>query len=110
MLYGLGVMLLELAFEAPIRALPTPFTLRHWRHAGSAVPELVEYQKVKSLSLGTPSTLGPQFSKIIRKCIDCDFARGTNLNDPALQEGVYREVVCELKSLEDSFRALQITS
>lgn len=110
MLYGLGVMLLELAFEAPIRALPTPFALRHWRHAGSAVPELVEYQKVKSLSLGTPSTLGPQFSKIIRKCIDCDFARGTDLNDPVLQEGVYREVVCELKSLEDSFRALQITS
>lgn len=110
MLYGLGVILLELAFEAPIQALLVPFALRRQHTTTPRFPELTEYHKVKSLSLGTPSTLGPQFSKIIRKCLDCDFARGTDLKDPALQEEVYREVVCELKSLEDSFRELQIAT
>lgn len=110
MLYGLGVMLLELAFEAPIQALPTPLALRRGRTAALHSQQIEEYEKAKNLCLGAPSTLGPQFSKIIRKCLDCDFARGTDLNDPALQEGVYREVVCELKSLEDSFRALQIAT
>jgi hypothetical protein len=88
----------ERCFEAPIQALPVPFALRRQHTTTPHFPELAEYHEVKSLSLGTPSTLGPQFLKIIRKCLDCDFARGTVLKDPALQEGVYREAVCELKS------------
>lgn len=51
-------------------------------------------------------TLGHRFSKVARKCLQCNFGRGDDLNDPLLQEGAFKEVVFELEDLERGFQKL----
>ena len=54
--------------------------------------------------------MGAIYGDVVRKCLRCGFGRGEDLNQPALQEGVYQAVICPLRRLEDKFRELQIGS
>ncbi|KAL9091289.1 MAG: hypothetical protein Q9165_004923 [Trypethelium subeluteriae] len=47
------------------------------------------------------SPLGPEFQKIARKCLRCDFNSGTDLRSAKLQHAVFSDVVCELKGMMD---------
>lgn len=92
-------MLIELAFEAPLRDLQLPVDIE-----GSQEDWHTEFFTAKRVSRITASPLGGRYAKIVRKCLQCDFGRGDDLDDPGLQEGVYREVVCELGQLEEKLR------
>jgi hypothetical protein len=103
-LFGLGVILIELARQAPLssfrerRELPnTPDT------------QISDYVIADRVSKSLGSSLGVSYAKVVRKCIGCDFGEGTtDLNDPGLQAVFYRDVVCELERLERAFATLQL--
>ena len=101
-LFGLGIMLLELAFEAPLRSLRKAADVDIYEGRNT------DYYTADRVRLGTGRLLGPRYAELVRKCIQCDFGRGSDLNDAALQEGFYREVVCELEGLEEQFRKLNL--
>jgi hypothetical protein len=43
--------------------------------------------------------LGPEYQKILQKCLKCTFEFGTKLNSNGLQTAVYHVVVCEFPSM-----------
>jgi hypothetical protein len=103
LIFGLGVMLLELAFEAPLRSMQQDSDLQ-----GGQEDRHTEFFTAKRLNRTASTPMGPRYSEIVRKCLQCDFGRGDDLSKPELQEGFYREVVCELGKLEDKFKELQL--
>ncbi|KAI9810423.1 MAG: hypothetical protein M1832_001350 [Thelocarpon impressellum] len=103
LLYRLGLVLLELAYEAPINSLKLPRDLPDGpedRHS--------EFFTAKRLSGSIGKEMGSTFGEIVRKCLQCDFGKGDDLAKPALQEAFHQDVVCELGRLEEGFRKLQL--
>ncbi|KAF7514088.1 hypothetical protein GJ744_004413 [Endocarpon pusillum] len=104
-LFGLGVMLLELAYQKPLRSMQQPCDV-----ANSHDERHTLFFTAKRLSRLVSAKSGSRYGEIVRKCLTCDFGRGDDLSQPALQEGVYREVVCELTELEELLRAMNLGS
>jgi hypothetical protein len=102
-LFGLGVMLLELAFQKPLRSMQ-----RECDVANSQDERHTLFFTAKRISRLVSAKLGSRYAEIVRKCLACDFGRGDDLSQPALQEGVYREVVCELTELEEHLRVMNL--
>jgi hypothetical protein len=100
-LFGLGVMLLELAFEMPLRTMQLQCDLRD----GLQSP-FVEYLTATRISSTTSTKLGSRYSEVVRKCLYCDFGEGHDLDKRDLQKNFHRDVVCELDYLEANFRDL----
>ena len=105
LLFGLAVVLLELAYEAPLSRLRRPSDLEEGQ-----VDRHTEFFVAKRLSESASSQMGLRYHEIVRKCLYCDFGRGHDLTKPALQEGFYQEVICELDTLEQKFRGLLLDS
>ena len=103
LLFGLGVMLLEIAHSAPLKSLQTPSDLVNDIGNG-----FNEFFTAKRLSNSAGRELGSSYGKIVKKLLHCDFGCGHDLNEPELQAGYYRDVVCELDRLEQGFRNLQL--
>jgi hypothetical protein len=101
-LFGLGVMFLELAYEAPLRSLEkkVDVDLREERNT--------DYYIADRVHLAASTLLGGRYAEVARKCVHCDFGCGSDLNDVRLQEVFYREVVEELEELEVKLRAVYI--
>jgi hypothetical protein len=102
-LFGLGVMLLELAFQKPLRSMQQPCDV-----ASSQDERHTLFFTAKRMSRLVSAKSGSRYGEIVRKCLACDFGRGDDLSKPALQEGVYREVICELTELEELLRAMDL--
>lgn len=102
LLFDLGVMLLELAFQVPLRQLQKPIDLDNGQE-----DIYTEFFTAKRLCRSSMQ-LGLRYKEVARKCIHCDFGRGDDLNSPELQEAFYREIICELDKLEGEFRRLQL--
>jgi hypothetical protein len=103
LLFGLGVMLLELAYEAPLESLQSVADV-------DANDQNTEYYTADRVRLSVSKLLGTRYAEVARKCIQCDFGRGSDLNDVALQESFYWEVVCELEELERKLKELNLGS
>ncbi|KAI9758249.1 MAG: hypothetical protein M4579_003108 [Chaenotheca gracillima] len=103
LLYGLGVVLLELALESSLSTLKQPIDMFDDGNNG-----MVEFLAARRLSNTVGRGLGKRYGDIVRKCLECDFGCGDNLNDPTLQDAFHREVICPLERLERGFRDLQI--
>lgn len=104
-LFSLGVIMLEIAFESPIRSMRKAVDVDQC--LDDRYTDFFTARRLNDTSL-VSTQMGLRFSEVVRKCIHCDFGRGHDLNKPELQEGVYREVVCELSALEAKFRELQL--
>lgn len=102
-LFGLGVMLLELAYQKPLRSMQQACDV-----ANSQDERHTLFFTAKRMSRLVSAKSGSRYGEIVRKCLACDFGRGDDLSQPALQEGVYREVVCELTELEELLRAMNL--
>jgi hypothetical protein len=98
-LFALGVILIELAYEAPLHSLQKPTDV------ASHDDQNTDYYIADRVRLTVSSMLGPTYADLIRKCIHCDFGSGDDLEDPALQESFYVEVVQGLEELEARFHA-----
>jgi hypothetical protein len=103
-LFGLGVTLIELAYQAPLRSLREDRDLTNGQEN-----KHTEFFIADRLSKSMGTSLGVNYAKVVRKCLGCDFGEGTtDLNDPGLQAVFYKDVVCELERLERAFVMLQL--
>ena len=101
LLFGLGVMLLEIAHSATLKSLQKPSDLISDIENG-----FNEFFTAKRLSNSVGRELGPSYCKIVKKLLRCDFGCGDDLNEPELQASYYSDVVCELDRLEQESRKL----
>jgi len=65
-LFGLGVMLLEIAYEAPIQSLRKPADV-------GANGQNTEYYTAGRVRLSASKLLRPRYAELARKCVQCDF-------------------------------------
>jgi hypothetical protein len=101
-LFGLGVIFLELAYEAPLRSLKKPVDTDDQEDRNT------EYYIADRVCLAASTLLGGRYAEVARKCVQCDFGRGSDLNALGLQLALHQEVVEELEGLEDKLRAVDI--
>ncbi|MCJ1436199.1 hypothetical protein MMC27_005577 [Xylographa pallens] len=99
-LFGLATILLELDFEKP---------LSHMRLPADVVensPQDTEFKTAKRLARSTFPGLGPDFRKIIRKCLHCNFGIDeTDLTkSEELKSKIHEEIICGLEDLEQALR------
>ncbi|PVI03074.1 hypothetical protein DM02DRAFT_717011 [Periconia macrospinosa] len=84
-LFCLGVALLEIAHWKPIE---------HHNLTRDANP-IITARRLAA----RPSLLGPRYQDIARKCLQCNFGFGTDLEKKELQEAVHRDVICQLEQM-----------
>lgn len=85
-IFFLGVALLEIA---------------HWKPLESKMISRDQKDQVytaRRLALGR-APLGPEYQKIVSKCLQCNFGMGTELSSKSLQTAVYNDVVCGLEGM-----------
>lgn len=87
-MFSLGVALLELAHWKPVES----FRDQHDPNAIITARRLVKRR----------APLGSKYQDIARKCLECNFGFGTDLNKKELQAAVYDGVVCQLEKLIDT--------
>jgi hypothetical protein len=102
-LFGLGVMLLELAYQAPLRTLQQPIDLRKGKTQGFA-----DYFTAHRLVDHSYCMVSTSFKVIIKKCLHCDFGHDSDFTNRALQEAFYHDVIGGLENLEKIFQELQL--
>lgn len=102
-LFGLGVMLLELAYQAPLRTLQKPIDLEKGETQGFA-----DYFTAHRLVDRSYRMVSKSYKTIISKCLHCDFGHDSDFASPALQEAFYHDVINGLENLEEVFRELQL--
>lgn len=103
LLFSLGVMLLELAYQAPLHSLQKPMDV------DAHVTTNTDYHTADRVRHEAASILGPRYAEVVRKCIQCDFGRGDDLGEIQLQEGFHQDVICELEELEERFRSFSVS-
>ncbi|KAF2142613.1 uncharacterized protein K452DRAFT_350916 [Aplosporella prunicola CBS 121167] len=94
-LANLGLALLEIGYKKEVHSF------RHTRDPHDVVT-------VRKLLAGLHTTLGARYQAIVRKCIYCDFAFGTDLERTELQSAVYSDVVCPLEEMIKSYENLTL--
>lgn len=99
LLFRLGVMLLEIAFQKPLDEMKEDIDTDGHDDSNA------DFWAADRLRHQVSACLAPRYAEVVRKCIHCDFGRGFDLTATKLQEAFYQDVVCELKRLEDLFRA-----
>ena len=102
LIFGLGVVLLEIGHAKTLRALQQPQNIR------SNGDQVSEYLAVTRLASSIGRELGSTYGQIVQKCLYCDFGCGDDLSSPKLQAVYYQDVVKELEKLENGFRELQL--
>lgn len=102
LLFCLGVVLLELAYEKPFRVLHEE---ERDKVEGKEGHHYSALDTARRLSKNVDMTLGAIYAKVVRQCIDCDFGHGEDdLNDSGLRTTFYHNVICVLSKLEESMR------
>ncbi|KAJ6155073.1 hypothetical protein N7470_005639 [Penicillium chermesinum] len=102
-LFGLGVMFLELAYQTPLQKLRLPIDLERGQ-----TPELAEYFTARRVVDQSASMMGGRFKRMIKKCLYCDFGHDSDFTSPALQQAFYNDIIGGLEDLEEKFRELQL--
>ena len=100
-LFQLGIVLLEVGFSTPWSKLRDSLL--------KTVPNraVTDYMIADKLSRLLVTSMGSQYSCIIRKCLGCDFGLGeTDLASEELQEKFLMEVVVALQTLQTKFDSL----
>ena len=95
-LFGLATILLELDFEKPLSRMRQPSDV-----VENSVQD-TEFKTAARLAKSTSPGLGPDFRKIIRKCLRCNFGIDeTDLTkSEELKSKIHEEVICQLEDLE----------
>ncbi|KAJ5621360.1 hypothetical protein N7528_006143 [Penicillium herquei] len=101
-LFGLGVMLLEVAFQAPLTTLQQPVDFK------GGESDFAEYFTAKRVVEFSHVQINKGFQDVIKKCLYCDFGHDNDFASPALQQAFYNNVITVLDNLEERFRELQL--
>ena len=102
LLFGLGVVLLEIGYSATLE------TLRTSKDTVEGENKYTEFFVAKRLAGSIGREMGTAYGKIVKRCLHCDFGCGDDLNEPELQAGFYKDVVKELEKLEEGFEKLSL--
>ena len=103
-LFGLGVMMLELGFETTMKTLRRSQDLK----AGQE-HTFTDYLTARRCKKSIATPLGARYGRITQKCLDCEFGVGEyDFGEPALQAAFFKDVVQELSDLEKTFKRLDI--
>nr|XP_001397435.2 hypothetical protein ANI_1_1438144 [Aspergillus niger CBS 513.88] len=102
-LFGLGIMFIELTHQVPITALE-----EHVDQVKGGTRDFVEYFTADRLVTHSNQIVSNGFREIIRKCLHCDFGHNSDFSSPALQEAFHRDVIVGLENLERRLRDLQL--
>lgn len=103
-LFGLAVLLIELAFEAPLDTLSKASDA-----AGLDGSQWKSFATASRLCYVLGAKMGKGYRAIVEKCLYCFPGAGTtDMDEPGLQAKYYSEVVCELQRLEESLRKLHL--
>jgi len=94
LLFHLGVLLLELGHDAPLQLLCQKEDIIKGGDASDAW--LSEFLAAKRLGLSAAAQLNARYGKLARRCLDCDFGVGEDLDSPQLQQAVLVGIVEEL--------------
>ncbi|KAH0559285.1 hypothetical protein GP486_004201 [Trichoglossum hirsutum] len=95
-LFRLGVILLELEFEASLEAI-----IQELRVDG--IPQAPDAPLAHQLLIPkrhAGERMGTLYGRIVRMCLDCDFGLGLDnysLSDPRLQRLFYSQIVCQFE-------------
>ncbi|KAK5082242.1 hypothetical protein LTR05_007386 [Lithohypha guttulata] len=100
-LYSLGIMLLELAYKKPIRVMQEAQDVDPLGNEHNT-----DYYTADRLQQSVSSEMSLYFAEVVRKCIQCDFGHGADLNATKLQEGFYEDVIQKLEDIEVRFKEL----
>jgi hypothetical protein len=93
--YRLGIILIELACQAPLCKLRESEDL-----ITSEDRNLTDFEMASLISETLCTDMGIPFQRMVQKCLACDFGHGRDLDDPSLQTAFHKEVVCELEKIE----------
>lgn len=102
-LFGLGVMFLELAFQVPLAALARSID----REEGGK-PDFDEYFTARRVVEFSHGKISKSFKEVIKRCLYCDFGHDDDFKSHALQQAFYNNVITVLDDLEEQFRELQL--
>lgn len=103
LIFSLGVTMLELAYQKPLTEL------RKAEDVDQHEDQNTDYFTADRIRRQASAYLGPRYAEVARKCIQCDFGHGNDLNETRLQEGFYQDVICELEALERRFREFKLS-
>jgi hypothetical protein len=91
-LYNLGIVLLELCYDAPLHVLQCEEDLRD----GEAT-EYTKFLTAQRLARNASGKMGLRYEQIVQRCLRCDFGAGRSLDSVELQSAVVQLVVHELE-------------
>ena len=102
LLYNLGVILIELAFNSSM------YDMMRISESPSQNSSYSEFVAAWRLANIVSREMGLKYGEIVRKCLGCQFSSGCNLSEKSLQQEYYCDVVSELENLEQEFRAVNL--
>ena len=102
LLFGLGVVLLEIAYTANLASLRSPLDLED-----GLEDRYMEFRAARRLAKLAKTDMGGKYHKVVEKLVECDFGCGRDLNDPSLQIAYHNAVICPLEKLEKDLEALK---
>ncbi|KAK4695027.1 hypothetical protein P7C71_g2647, partial [Lecanoromycetidae sp. Uapishka_2] len=98
-LFGLGIVLLEIAHSSSLESFKRQSDLDHGRE-----DQHTEFFLAQRVAASGFTDMGGKYHNIIQKLVKCDFGCGTDLNDIELQAAFHNEVICPLEKLENDLR------
>jgi hypothetical protein len=107
-LFGLGVVLLELGYESTMANLQSLSDIEQKdpKHAEASC-EFMQARRLAANSM-LSHKMGPAYRRIVQQCLRCDFSSGTDLNSLHLQYRFFRDVICDLEVLEIRLRSIDL--
>ncbi|CZR66195.1 uncharacterized protein PAC_16096 [Phialocephala subalpina] len=92
-LFNLGVILLELGYDAPLRYLRNAEDIRD---GDTDASWYTQFFTARRLGRSAPRELDARYGRLAKKCLECDFGVGDDLNSMELQAAIVMDVVNEL--------------
>jgi hypothetical protein len=93
LLFNLGVILLELGYDAPLQYLSSTEDLKGGDTDASWYTDFITARR---LGKSAARELDARYGRLAKKCLDCDFGVGDDLNSLELQSAILKDVVNEL--------------
>ena len=104
LLFSLGVVLLEIAYNSTLDRLQRPFDLEDGQEGRYS-----EFFAARRLATSAKSDMGITYHKIVERLVECDFGLcKTDMNDRQLQAAFHRDVICPLEKLEQKLREFHL--
>lgn len=99
-LFNLGVVLIELGYDAPIESLNQAGHLQ-----SGASGQVAEFMAARRLGASVHKKLNMTYGRLVEKCLNCNFGVATNLDDTELQSAVIVHVVNQLDICLEQYTA-----